>query len=37
MTKIRILKKIFAKYKFDESELEFGIPVQTETTTEVED
>lgn len=30
MTKIRILKKIFAKYEFDESELEFGIPVQQE-------
>ncbi|MFA6838427.1 MAG: DUF262 domain-containing protein [Dysgonamonadaceae bacterium] len=37
MTKIRILKKIFAKYEFDESELEFGIPVQQETTAEVED
>jgi uncharacterized protein with ParB-like and HNH nuclease domain len=30
MTKIRILKKIFAKYEFDESELEFGIPIQSE-------
>lgn len=37
MTKIRILKKIFSKYELDESELEFGIPVQTETTNEVED
>ena len=35
MTKIRILKKIFSKYELDESELEFGIPVQTETTNEV--
>ena len=30
-TKIRILKKIFAKYELDESELEFGIPIQSET------
>lgn len=30
MTKIRILKKIFAKYELDEIELEFGIPIQTE-------
>ena len=37
MTKIRILKKIFAKYELEESELEFGIPVQQETTNEVED
>lgn len=37
MTKIRILKKIFAKYELEESELEFGIPVQTESTNEVED
>ena len=37
MTKIRILKKIFAKYELEESELEFGIPVQQETTAEVED
>ncbi|NEW80773.1 MAG: DUF262 domain-containing protein [Mariniphaga sp.] len=32
MTKIRILKKIFSKYEFDESDLEFGIPIQLETT-----
>ncbi len=31
VTKIRILKKVFAKYELDESDLEFGIPVQTET------
>lgn len=37
MTKIRILKKIFAKYEFDESELEFGIPVQQEAINEEED
>jgi len=37
MTKIRILKKIFTKYELDESELEFGIPVQTESTNEVDD
>jgi len=30
-TKIRILKKIFTKYELDESELEFGIPIQPET------
>ncbi|MDP4290660.1 MAG: hypothetical protein Q8908_06230 [Bacteroidota bacterium] len=37
MTKIRILKKIYAKYELDESELEFGIPVQTESPVDVED
>ena len=30
-TKIRIIKKIFAKYELDEIELEFGIPIQSET------
>lgn len=30
MTKIRMLKKIFAKCELDESELEFSIPIQTE-------
>lgn len=37
MTKIRILKKIFTKYELDESELEFGIPIQAESTNEVDD
>ncbi len=32
MSKIRILKRIFIKYELDESDLEFGIPVQSETT-----
>ena len=36
MTKIRILKKIFAKYELDESDLEFGIPVQTEIEENIE-
>lgn len=31
MIKIRILRKIFSKYEIDESELEFGIPIQSET------
>ncbi|MBW8333167.1 MAG: DUF262 domain-containing HNH endonuclease family protein [Prolixibacteraceae bacterium] len=30
MAKIRILKKVFSKYELDESELEFGIPIQSE-------
>jgi len=31
MTKIRILRRIFSKYEFEESDLEFGIPIQSET------
>jgi len=31
MTKIRILRKIFSKCEIDESELEFGIPIQQES------
>lgn len=30
MAKIRILRKVFSNYEIDESELEFGIPIQTE-------
>ena len=36
MSKIRILKKIFAKYELDESELEFGIPVQSDVEENIE-